>query len=445
MARRPPTPPPPVDMPNLAWAVEMMATTLQQQSATMAQQHQAALHQLETTRLEAEASQLHQQPHTFSLEDFLIHNPPKFNGKVNLDEADQWVRDIERIFEANQCPEERKLSYAIYVLTEEAEFWWIGMKQMTEDKGEDVTWENFKVRFLEEDFPALVEKAKVVESLKNSSRLALPQEGGPSKSMPKYEDRKKPYFRPQSYSSGRPSSQSPPSFRCFRCGGPHVVRFCPHPVPNVTCGRCHRYGHAMKDCPSRLPIPNITGVQQNNNQKPKAAGRVFVISGAEASQSDNLVRVQEFMDVFPDEIPGLPPKREIEFAIDLIPEAGPMSISPYRMAPSKLAELKKQLADLLEKQFIRPSKELNMRQRRWIEFLKDYDFQLIYHLGKANVVADALSRKKLQISSLMIRELELIEDFRSMNLEVSMSSNCISCNTIVITNEFLEKVKEKQL
>jgi len=39
-------------------------------------------------------------------------------------------------------------------------------------------------------------------------------------------------------------------------------------------------------------------------------------------------------------------------------------------------------------------KELNMRQRRWIEFLKDYDFQLIYHLGKENVVVDALSRKK---------------------------------------------------
>jgi len=45
----------------------------------------------------------------------------------------------------------------------------------------------------------------------------------------------------------------------------------------------------------------------------------------------------------------------------------------------------------------------------------------------------------------MIRELALIEDFRSMNLEVSMSSNCISCNIFVIINEFLEKMKEKQL
>ena len=61
------------------------------------------------------------------------------------------------------------------------------------------------------------------------------------------------------------------------------------------------------------------------------------------------------MDVFPDEIPGLPPKSEIKFAIDLIPGAGPVSISPYRMTPAELAELKKQLEDLLEKQFIRPS------------------------------------------------------------------------------------------
>jgi len=105
----------------------------------MAQQQQTTLHQLETTRLAAEASQLHQQPYTFSLKDFLRHNPPIFNGKVNPDGADQWVIDIERIFEATQYPEERKLSYAIYVLTEEAEFWWIGMKQMMEDRGEDVT------------------------------------------------------------------------------------------------------------------------------------------------------------------------------------------------------------------------------------------------------------------------------------------------------------------
>ncbi|XP_019418526.1 PREDICTED: uncharacterized protein LOC109329303 [Lupinus angustifolius] len=55
-------------------------------------------------------------------------------------------------------------------------------------------------------------------------------------------------------------------------------------------------------------------------------------------------------------------------------------------------------------------KELNMRQTRWIEFLKDYDFDLQYHPKKANVAADALSRKSLHMSTMMVREMELIED-----------------------------------
>jgi len=61
-------------------------------------------------------------------------------------------------------------------------------------------------------------------------------------------------------------------------------------------------------------------------------------------------------------------------------------------------------------------KELNMRQRRWMKFLKDYDFQLMYHPGKANVVADALSRKSIYMSALMIEEHKLIEQFRDLNL-----------------------------
>ena len=53
-------------------------------------------------------------------------------------------------------------------------------------------------------------------------------------------------------------------------------------------------------------------------------------------------------------------------------------------------------------------RELNMRQRRWIKFLKDYDFELKYHLGKANVMADALNRKSLHMFSLMVQEMNLI-------------------------------------
>lgn len=57
-------------------------------------------------------------------------------------------------------------------------------------------------------------------------------------------------------------------------------------------------------------------------------------------------------------------------------------------------------------------KESNMRQRWWVEFLKDYSYELHDHPGKVNVVADGLSRKLLQVTFMMIQELNLIETFR---------------------------------
>ncbi|XP_070036744.1 uncharacterized protein [Nicotiana tomentosiformis] len=63
----------------------------------------------------------------------------------------------------------------------------------------------------------------------------------------------------------------------------------------------------------------------------------------------------EFLDVSPDELPGVPPEREIKFAIDVPPDTQPISIPPYRMAHAELKELKAQLKDLLNKGFIRLS------------------------------------------------------------------------------------------
>ena len=65
--------------------------------------------------------------------------------------------------------------------------------------------------------------------------------------------------------------------------------------------------------------------------------------------------VCEFLDVFLDELPGLPPNREIEFKIELLPGTAPISQRPYRMPPNELAKLKIQLHELLEKGLIHPS------------------------------------------------------------------------------------------
>ena len=78
-------------------------------------------------------------------------------------------------------------------------------------------------------------------------------------------------------------------------------------------------------------------------------------TSVEPPPMESVPMVQEFPDVFPSDLPGVPPDRDIDFAIDLEPGTKPISIPPYRMAPTELKELKDQLQDLLSKGFIRPS------------------------------------------------------------------------------------------
>jgi len=89
-------------------------------------------------------------------------------------------------------------------------------------------------------------------------------------------------------------------------------------------------------------------------------------------------------------------------------------------------------------------KELNMRQRRWLELLKDYDFGLNYHPGKANVVANALSRKTLHMSAMMVKELELLEQFRDLSLVCELSPQSVKLGMLKIDSEFLNSIKEPQ-
>ena len=68
--------------------------------------------------------------------------------------------------------------------------------------------------------------------------------------------------------------------------------------------------------------------------------------------------------------------------------------------------------------YIFTQKELNLRQRRWLELIKDYDCEILYHPGKANVVADALSRKGREKLMMITAQEELIRDMERLELEV---------------------------
>ncbi|GKC13744.1 putative reverse transcriptase domain-containing protein [Tanacetum coccineum] len=221
--------------------------------------------------------------------------------------------------------------------------------------------------------------------------------------------------------------------------------------------------------------------------------------------------VREFTEIFPEDLPGLPSVRQVEFQIDLIPGAAPVARAPYRLALLKMQELSNQLQELADRapilalpegnddfvvycdashqglgvvlmqrekviayasrqlkpheenytthdlelgavvfalkiwrhylygtkctvftdhkslQHILDQKELNMRQRRWLELLADYDCEIRYHPGKANVVADALSRKE-RIKPLRVRALV-------MTLHPKLPSQILEAQTEAIKEE----------
>ncbi|XP_070043818.1 uncharacterized protein [Nicotiana tomentosiformis] len=148
----------------------------------------------------------------------------------------------------------------------------------------------------------------------------------------------------------------------------------------------------------------------------------------------------------------MPPDRDIDFRIDLAPSAQSIYIPSYHMAPKELKELKEQLEELLAKglQYLFKQRDLKLRQRRWLELLKDYDITIINHQGKANVVADALSKEAESMGSLTYISAEdrpLALDIQSLanrlvRLEISEPNRVLAC--VVAQSSLFEQIKARQ-
>jgi hypothetical protein len=116
--------------------------------------------------------------------------------------------------------------------------------------------------------------------------------------------------------------------------------------------------------PTEVPAESraLTALLQNTHQmiqylspSNKCFSIMFTINPEPSISLSDIPFVNEYTDVFPEDVMSIPPEREIEFSIDLVPGSQPISVAPYRMSPLELRELKSQLEELLQKHFIRPS------------------------------------------------------------------------------------------
>ncbi|WJX78764.1 hypothetical protein P8452_61951 [Trifolium repens] len=130
-----------VDINQMTYAMHTMA------AAVTAQSHAKAQRDLEKREREilAAGSRL--------LSNFNHQTPPKFNGEGGPETADLWLQSVERIFGAIHCPEGEKVILATYQLLGGSEYWWRNTRLIMENVHEELSWENFKRRFLAKYFP----------------------------------------------------------------------------------------------------------------------------------------------------------------------------------------------------------------------------------------------------------------------------------------------------
>ena len=94
--------------------------------------------------------------------------------------------------------------------------------------------------------------------------------------------------------------------------------------------------------------------------------------------------------------------------------------------------------------YIFTQKELNMRQRRWLELLKDYDAKIQYHPGKANVVVDALSRKNFGSVASLVTQPHLISDLERLDVELYVRGSDGSVASLKVEPNLISKIKDAQ-
>ncbi|XP_024961680.1 uncharacterized protein LOC112502087 [Cynara cardunculus var. scolymus] len=118
---------------------------------------------------------------------------------------------------------------------------------------------------------------------------------------------------------------------------------------------------AKSACMTFVPVDNILVVDTANSQEPVAfvfnncINEIEGYAKKEKGKQESIPVVCDYLEVFPEDLTGLPPDRSIKFKIDLVPEAAPVARAPYQLAPSELKELVTQLKDLLDNGFIKRS------------------------------------------------------------------------------------------
>ncbi|GJT39702.1 putative reverse transcriptase domain-containing protein [Tanacetum coccineum] len=267
--------------------------------------------------------------------DFMKCQPLNFKGAEGVVGLTRWIEKMESVFNISGCAVENQVKFATCTLLGAALTWWNGQIRTLGPEAYAMTWEVLKRKMTDKYCPQGEIKKLEIE-LWN-----LKVKGN---DVPAYTER-------------------------FQELTLICTKFVANETEKVLGNTSEKVKVLLNEKVKVLPVKDRStavdiGTSYSKAQEYMAKGcQVFLaqISAkkeedkSEKKQIEDVPIVRDFSEVFPEDLPGLPPARPVEFQIDLIPGAAPVARAPYRLAPSEMKELSEQLQELSDKGFIRPS------------------------------------------------------------------------------------------
>ncbi|GJY29087.1 reverse transcriptase domain-containing protein [Tanacetum coccineum] len=276
---------------------------------------------------------------TGNYKEFISCQPFYFNGTEGAVGLIRWFERTESVFSRSKCAEENKVTFATGTLTEDALSWWNTYAQpMGVDQANQISWAELK-RLLTNKYCPRTEVKKMENELYN-----LTVKGNDLK----------------------------PYVRRFE----ELTVLCPNMVPNTEKLLEAFIGGLPRSIEGNVTASKPQTLEEAINIAQRLMDQDLVLLSAIFAPSFDVVvgmdwlskyhariiwdekvvqipidgetliirddQIREFPEVFPEDLPGLPPIRQVEFQIDLIPEATPVARAPYRLAPSEMQELSNQ-------------------------------------------------------------------------------------------------------
>nr|GEY37137.1 reverse transcriptase domain-containing protein [Tanacetum cinerariifolium] len=300
--------------------------------------------------------------------DFMKCHPLNFKGNEGVVGLTLWIKKMESVFNISGCAIENQVKFATCTLLDAALTWWNSQIMTLGPEAYAMTWEfvaneNEKIDkyisglsdniygnaksskpktldesieltndLMDQNLRTYAKRADNKRMVDDTSRNNHGHQQQPSKKQ----NVAKVYN--MGIGERKPYEGSLP--KCTKCQRHH------NGPCTQKCHKCNRVGHFAHDCMSS-GNSNVANAHRDGKETPKGNEK-----NRNAPMNPDL---NVIIEVFPEDLPSLPPARPVEFQIDLIPGAAPVARAPYRLAPSKMKELSKQLQELSDKGFIRPS------------------------------------------------------------------------------------------